>query len=299
MVGCSGETAWLSSYLPLAWAGHVCLGLAMGVLGPTQPFLATQVNNLDNEKNQQCLGLLLIFVPKVGVPNKQINFIWTGRALGTCIAAVITSFVFRLYIRKSWQKLTFLAFGLLGTGFFILLIPWITSFCFLLSALLLVGFSLGCFDSADNSLFVYMLGPDRSAPFIQSLHAAVALGFTLGGFCMKESHKCFSSGSLLVHPFLPPATTSNTICQDLGLLSPHALNLSMINLTSSNLSLTTSEEENTISVILEDVDVHPRHPWLHTIPDLAWPFIIIALGNLVTATAFLVLGTFTVFKLPT
>ena len=45
-MGCSGETAWLSSYLPLAWAGHVCLGLAMGILGPTQPFLATQVNNL-------------------------------------------------------------------------------------------------------------------------------------------------------------------------------------------------------------------------------------------------------------
>ena len=71
----------------------------------------------------------------------------------------------------------------------------------------------------------------------------------------------------------------------------------MINLTSSNLSLTTSEEENTISVISEDVDVHPRHPWLHTIPDLAWPFIIIALGNLITATAFLVLGNFTVFMI--
>jgi len=247
MVGCSGETVWLSSYLPLAWAGHCCLGLAMGVLGPTQPFLATQV----------------------GVPNKQINFIWTGRALGTCIAAVITSFVFRLYIKKSWQKLTFLAFGLMGIGFFILLIPWITSFWLLLSSLLLVGFSLGCFDSADNSLFVYMLGPDRSGPFIQSLHAAVALGFTLG--------------SLLVHPFLPPATQSNTICQDLGLhpSSHHLLNMS-INLT--------SEEENTITVISEDVDIHLSHPWLHNIPDLAWPFIIIALGNLITATAFLVLA---------
>ena len=51
MVGCSGETVWLSSYLPLAWAGHVCLGLAMGILGPTQPFLATQVNNLDNDSD--------------------------------------------------------------------------------------------------------------------------------------------------------------------------------------------------------------------------------------------------------
>ena len=71
----------------------------------------------------------------------------------------------------------------------------------------------------------------------------------------------------------------------------------MINLNSSSLSLTTSEEENTITVISEDVDVHPRHPWLHTIPDLAWPFIIIALGNLITATAFLVLGNFRVFTL--
>ena len=53
MVGCSGETVWLSSYLPLAWAGHCCLGLAMGVLGPTQPFLATQVNNLERKTMPQ------------------------------------------------------------------------------------------------------------------------------------------------------------------------------------------------------------------------------------------------------
>ena len=49
-MGCSGETVWLSSYLPIAWAGHCCLGLAMGVLGPTQPYLATQVNNLERKK---------------------------------------------------------------------------------------------------------------------------------------------------------------------------------------------------------------------------------------------------------
>ena len=33
---------------------------------------------------------------KVGVPNHQISFIWTGRALGDCLAAVVTSVVFRL-----------------------------------------------------------------------------------------------------------------------------------------------------------------------------------------------------------
>ena len=41
---CSPETVWLSAYLPVAWAGHMCLGLAMGILGPTQPYLALQVN---------------------------------------------------------------------------------------------------------------------------------------------------------------------------------------------------------------------------------------------------------------
>ena len=32
---------------------------------------------------------------QVGVPNHQISFIWTGRALGDCMAAVVTSIVFR------------------------------------------------------------------------------------------------------------------------------------------------------------------------------------------------------------
>ena len=32
---------------------------------------------------------------QVGVPNHQISFIWTGRALGDCTAAIITSVVFR------------------------------------------------------------------------------------------------------------------------------------------------------------------------------------------------------------
>ena len=256
--------------------------------------------------------------PKVGVPNKQINFIWTGRALGTCIAAVVTSFVFRLYFKKTWQKLTFLALGLIGIGFFILLVPWISSFALLLSSLFFVGLSLGCFDSADNSLFVYMLGPERSRPFIQSLHAAVALGFTLGMFeilntlsrCFLQVHviivvcyrddilEMFPPGSLLVHPFLPPATASNTVCQDLGLL-PHnpPLNITIphnpplnqtINFSSSTTPMATLEEEHVITVISQDMS--PSHSWLNKIPDLAWPFIIIAFGNLITATAFLVLG---------
>ena len=92
----------------------------------------------------------------------------------------MTSAVFRLHCTRTWHKLTFLASGLLGTALALLAVPWLPAFALLLPALLLAGFAIGCFDVADNGLFVYMLGPDRSKPYIQSLHAAVALGFTLG-----------------------------------------------------------------------------------------------------------------------
>ena len=52
--------------------------------------------------------------------------------------------------------------------------------------------------------------------------------------------------------------------------------------------MTTLEEEHVITVISEDMS--PSHSWLNKIPDLAWPFIIIALGNIITAIAFIVLG---------
>ena len=114
---------------------------------------------------------------KVGVPNHQISFIWTGRALGDCLAAVVTSVVFRLlgsrrpqifqglflrrFICKSWQKLAFLAVCLLLSGVFGLLVPLISSFPLLLPALLGAGFFIGSYNTANNSLVVYMLGPDK------------------------------------------------------------------------------------------------------------------------------------------
>merc|ERR1719474_2318700 len=69
----------------------------------------------------------------------------------------------------------------------------------------------------------------------------------------------------------------------------HNTTLNMtINFTSSTPPMATLEEEHVITVISEDMS--PSHSWLNKIPDLAWPFIIIALGNIITATAFLVLA---------
>ena len=64
---------------------------------------------------------------------------------------------------------------------------------------MLAGAFIGSFDTASNSLVLYMLGPDRSPPFTQSLHAMVGLGFMMG--------------SLIVRPFLPEENKeTGTVC---------------------------------------------------------------------------------------
>ena len=64
---------------------------------------------------------------------------------------------------------------------------------------MLAGAFIGSFDTASNSLVLYMLGPDRSPPFTQSLHAMVGLGFMMG--------------SLIVRPFLPEENhEAGTVC---------------------------------------------------------------------------------------
>ena len=105
------DTRWLLAYFPVAWTGHICQGLAMGIFGPTQPYLAQ----------------------RVGVPSKQINLIWTLRAFGSCFATVLTGLVFKRYLRESWHKLVFLAVCVAFTGLFIALVPWTHSFQLLLT----------------------------------------------------------------------------------------------------------------------------------------------------------------------
>ena len=87
------------------------------------------------------------------------------------------------------------------------------------------------------------------------------------------------AGSLLVHPFLPTAASTSSVCEDL--LSPPADNETSSAALLPPLALTAS-----------GVDVQPNLDWFHSIPDLAWPFIIIAFGNLFTAFAFLILGNY-------
>jgi len=106
------DRTWLLTYFPAAWLGHACQGLAMGILGPTQPYLALMVS----------------------VPVARINFIWTLRALGSCLSTLVTGAVFKSMVTRTGEKLTFLATCVLLTGLFMGLVPWASSFYVLLTS---------------------------------------------------------------------------------------------------------------------------------------------------------------------
>ena len=104
------DKKWVMTYFPVAWSAHICQGLCKGIFGPTQPYLAQNL----------------------GVENKQINFIWTLGALGSCLATVLTGVVFKDYLKKRSHKLFFLSLCVLLAGVFIALVPFVPSFTLLL-----------------------------------------------------------------------------------------------------------------------------------------------------------------------
>ena len=62
----------------------------------------------------------------------------------------------------------FLAAAELITGIFVTVTPWAASFPVILATVTVFGMSLGMFDTADNSLMIYIFGPKKSRPFTQS-----------------------------------------------------------------------------------------------------------------------------------
>ena len=112
MAAVVSDTAWLVTYFPVAWAAHACQGLAMGLLGPLQPYLAL----------------------KVGVSNSQINFLWTMRAVGSCLATVATGFIFKRFVKTKREKLSFLGCCVLLVGLFMCLLPLTSSFYLMLAS---------------------------------------------------------------------------------------------------------------------------------------------------------------------
>lgn len=104
------DQSWILTYFPVTWLGHVCQGLAMSILGPSQPYLAIMVE----------------------VSSQKINLIWTMLAIGSCLATTVTGFVFKQYVTKQSFKLFYLSMCICSCAVFIGLVPWMPSFYTLL-----------------------------------------------------------------------------------------------------------------------------------------------------------------------
>ena len=84
-------------------------------------------------------------------------------------------------------------------------------------------FGSGSFDLMDNGLMGMMLGPERSRPFVQSLHAFAAVGFALSKYQnfvilnMFLQHILLTSVAVVMPHFLPrSADASEEICAQLA-----------------------------------------------------------------------------------
>ena len=127
---------------------------------------------------------------------------------------------------------------------------------------MLAGVFLGCLDTASNSLVVWMLGPERSPPFTQSLHAMVAMGFVLG--------------SLIVRPFLPDREEDRMICD---------------RLRHDNLSLISDSHDGAQTPQQDNLQLAAQ-----SVLPLGWPFFIVCLIHTVTALGYLALSNYSLMS---
>ena len=115
---------------------------------------------------------------------------------------------------------------------------------------------LGAFITADASIVVYTMGPHKSRPFTNALHAMVGVGFLFGTF--------------LVRPFLPTdataAKTRNDVC------------------------IGTSSNSNSTTAVVVDPDAAEEDEYLWGVQKIAWPFLITGLWSIVCSFGYIVLG---------
>eukprot|EP00095_Tigriopus_kingsejongensis_P008296 maker-scaffold948_size77650-snap-gene-0.12 protein:Tk08296 transcript:maker-scaffold948_size77650-snap-gene-0.12-mRNA-1 annotation:"sodium-dependent glucose transporter 1" len=161
------ESRWYAILLPSSWLSNIGHGLMVTVVGPTQPYLA---------KN-------------VGVNIDIINLVWTFGFLGYIVGALATGMVFKRYLTQARHKLIFLWITMSLTGVGMIILPFTATFAFLVTIRALQYTLLGAYITGDSSLLVYTMGPIKSRPFTNALHACVGIGFLAATF--------------LVRPFLP------------------------------------------------------------------------------------------------
>ena len=139
------DRTWLLTYFPAAWLGHACqVGHVILITsfwifhhcapgssdGYPRPHPALPGPHGLSPHRQVCFFLSENRRKLLSIA--RINFIWTLRALGSCLSTLVTGAVFKSLVTRPGEKLTFLATCVLLTGLFMGLVPWASSFYVLL-----------------------------------------------------------------------------------------------------------------------------------------------------------------------
>ena len=86
------------------------------------------------------------------------------------------------YFRSAFVKLSFLWITMSLNGILMLVLPFLSSFGLLVTVRAIQNIALGGYITADQSLLVYTMGPIKSRPFTNALHACVGIGFVAATF---------------------------------------------------------------------------------------------------------------------
>eukprot|EP00096_Caligus_rogercresseyi_P010433 TRINITY_DN3803_c0_g1_i1.p1 TRINITY_DN3803_c0_g1~~TRINITY_DN3803_c0_g1_i1.p1 ORF type:complete len:477 (+),score=108.72 TRINITY_DN3803_c0_g1_i1:145-1575(+) len=172
---------WTILYLISSWSNNMAQGIVTTIVGPTQPFLA---------KN-------------IGVSLDVVNLAWTIQFIGYLVGSLLSGIVFKRYLTHQKAKLFYMGGLMAISGLSTVAIPFVVNFASMGVARFIQCFCIGAFMTADASLIIYTMGPFKSRPFTNAIHAICGAG-------------CFL-GTLLARPFLPPSNEDvSDICSGGG-----------------------------------------------------------------------------------
>ena len=154
--------------------------------------------------------------------------------------------------------MTFIGAAIGLSGLIVCVLPFLRTFGVLVAVRCAQNVLLGAFITADASIVVYTMGPHKSRPFTNALHAMVGVGFLFGTF--------------LVRPFLP---TDATAAKDRDEVC---------------LGTTSSPNSTSAAIAVDAPDAVVEEEYLWGVQKIAWPFLITGLWSILCSFGYVVLG---------
>lgn len=146
-----------------SWFCNIGHGLMITVVGPSQPYIARNVD----------------------VEIDTINLVWTFGFGGYLFGSLITGYLLKRFVPSGRGKLTFLWATICVNGVIMCVVPFLRNFGLLVFVRAVQNIALGGFITADCAMLVFTMGPVRSRPFTNALHAFVGVGFFISSFVVK------------------------------------------------------------------------------------------------------------------